>query len=220
MKEDKNESGIIDNFIKKLIPETEYHIHSDINLWINLTIVEILNYDKLLANKLSLKKDDKNYNYLEFEEKVKQEKLEAIKKYIEANEKANKNNSILGYEIPNCELYFIVKLFVDEIERKPSYQTKIAFNTKNINQYITFKFKYKDLTEESYILIEIYTVESENSFLGKAKIFLFDKYLNLSQGRHSIKINTNLEDINKNEKELYTEIEKEIELLINSFYGK
>ena len=69
-------------------------------------------------------------------------------------------------------------------------------------------------------MIEIYTVELENSFLGKAKIFLFDKYLNLSQGRHSIKINTNLDDINKNEKELYTENEKEIDLLINSFYGK
>ena len=224
MEDDINESGIRDNFIKKSIPDRKYHIHSDINLWINLTITEILNYDKLFDNKLSMikdnKKDDKNYNYLEIEEKVKQEKLEEIKKYIEENEKSNKYNSILGYEIPNCELYFIVKLFVDEIERKPSYQTKIVFNTKNINQYIPFKFKYKDLTEESYILIEIYTVELENSFLGKAKIYLFDKYLNLSQGRHSIKINTNLDDINKNEKELYTENEKEIDLLINSFYGK
>ena len=224
MEDDINESGIRDNFIKKSIPDRKYHIHSDINLWINLTITEILNYDKLFDNKLSMikdnKKDDKNYNYLEIEEKVKQEKLEEIKKYIEGNEKSNKYNSILGYEIPNCELYFIVKLFVDEIERKPSYQTKIVFNTKNINQYIPFKFKYKDLTEESYILIEIYTVELENSFLGKAKIFLFDKYLNLSQGRHSIKINNNLDDINKNEKELYTENEKEIDLLINSFYGK
>ena len=182
MEDDINESGIRDNFIKKSIPDRKYHIHSDINLWINLTITEILNYDKLFDNKLSMikdnKKDDKNYNYLEIEEKVKQEKLEEIKKYIEGNEKSNKYNSILGYEIPNCELYFIVKLFVDEIERKPSYQTKIVFNTKNINQYIPFKFKYKDLTEESYILIEIYT------------------------------------------KELYTENEKEIDLLINSFYGK
>ena len=51
MEEDKNESGLIDN-LKKLIPDTKYHIHNDINLWINLTIVEILNYDKLLENKL------------------------------------------------------------------------------------------------------------------------------------------------------------------------
>ena len=50
----------------------KYHIHSDINLWINLSITEILNYDKLFDNKLSMikdnKKDDKNYNYLEIEE--------------------------------------------------------------------------------------------------------------------------------------------------------
>ena len=218
MEDNINESGIRDNFIKKSLPDKKYHIHSDIDLWINLTIIEILNYDKLLNNKLSFIKSNKKYNYLEIEENVNKEKLEALKKCIEGNEKSNKNNSILGYEIPNCELYFIIKLFVDEIERKPSYQTKIIFNTKNINQHIPFKFKYKDLTEESYILIEIYTVELDSSFLGRAKIFLFDKKLNLSQGRHSIKINTNLE--NNNEKALYTEIEKEIDFLINSFYGK
>ena len=54
--------------------------------------------------------------------------------------------------------------------------------------------------------------------MGKAKIFLFEKNLNLSQGRHSIKISKKLEKNIK--KELYTEIEKEIDILINSFYGK
>ena len=85
------------------------------------------------------------------------EKLECLKKINEGknseNQNSNKKNSILGYEIPNCELYFIVKLYVDEIERKPNYQTKIVFNIKNLNQYISFKFKYKDLTEDSYIII-------------------------------------------------------------------
>ncbi len=224
MEKNISESGIKDNFIKKSLPDKMYHIHSDIDLWINLTITELLNYDKLLGNKLSFIKSNKKYNYTEIEENVNNEKIEILKKISEGGSyersKSNKKNSILGYEIPNCELYFIIKLYVDEIERKPSYQTKIIFNAKNINQCISFKFKYKDLTEESYIIIEIYSVEleQENSFLGKSKIFLFDKNLNLSQGRHSIKINKNLE--NNDEKEVYTDIEKEIDILINSFYGK
>ena len=220
-----NESGIKDNnFIKKSLPDKKYHIHSDIDLWVNLTITELLNYHKLLGNKLSFIKSNKKYNYTEIEENVQSEKLEILKKISDGvkyeSSKTNKKTTILGYEIPNCELYFIIKLFVDEIERKPSYQTKIIFNTKNIDQNISFKFKYKDLSEESYIIIEIYSVELEleDSFLGKSKIYLFDKNFNLSQGRHSIKINKNKEK--NDEKELYTEIEKEIDILINSFYGK
>ena len=170
--------------------------------------------------KLSSIKSNKKYSYLDIEKNVNMEKLECLKKINEGknseNQNSNKKNSILGYEIPNCEIYFIVKLYVDEIEKKPSYQTKIVFNQKNINQTISFKYKYKDLNEESYIIIEIYSVElvQENSFLGKSKIYLFDKNLNLFQGRHSIKINPNLEN---EKKEYYSEQEKEIDILINSF---
>ena len=222
-KKNENKSKINFNLIKKSFPEKKYHIHSDIDLWINITLMEILNYENLLGDKLSFIKSEKKYNYSEIEENVNNEKLEILTKLSEGNinEKSkNKKNTILGYETPDCELYFIVKLFVDDMERKPSYQTKIIFNTKNINQCISFKYKYKDLTEESYIIIEIYSVQlkQEDSFLGKAKLFLFDKNLNLYQGRHSIKINKNLED--NNEKEIYTEIENEIDILINSFYGK
>ena len=35
---------------------------------------------------------------------------------------------------------------------------KIIFNYNNINQHIPFKYKIKDLTEESYIIIEIYYI--------------------------------------------------------------
>jgi len=199
-----------------------FHIHSEIDLWINVTIMELLNYDKLLGKESdSFIKKNKKYNYTDIEENINKEKLKILSKISEGtiHEKSkNEKNSILGYETPNCEIYFIVKLFVDDRERQPNYQTKIIFNIKNINQSIPFKFKYKDLTEESYIVIEIYTVElaQKDSFLGKAKIFLFDKNLNLYQGRHSIKISKNLD----NDNVTYTEIEKEIDILINSFYGK
>ena len=216
------ESVINDNFIKQSLADKMFHIHSEIDLWINMTIMELLNYDKLLGEESSsFIKKNKKYNYTDIEENINKEKLKILSKISEGtiHEKSkNEKNSILGYESPNCEIYFIVKLFVDDRERQPNYQTKIIFNIKNINQSIPFKFKYKDLTEESYIVIEIYTVElaQKDSFLGKAKIFLFDKNLNLYQGRHSIKISKNLD----NDNITYTEIEKEIDLLINSFYGK
>ena len=215
------ESVINDNFIRQSLDDKKFHIHSEIDLWINISLMELLNYEKLLGvESSSFIKDNKKYNYINIEENINNEKIEILSKLSEGNnhEKSkNKKNSILGYEIPNCEIYFIVKLFVDDRERKPNYQTKIIFNTKNINQCIPFKFKYKDLTEESYIIVEIYTVELEqkNSFLGKSKIFLFDKNLNLYQGRHSIKICKNLD----NENIAYTDTEKEIDILINSFYG-
>ena len=225
------ESIINDNFIKQSLDDKTFHIHSEVDLWINITIMELLNYEKLLGEKsLSFIKENKKYNYTDIEENINKEKLdklEILSKASETSEKTKKKkNSIFGYESPNCEIYFIIKLFVDDRERKPNYQTKIIFNTKNINQCIPFKFKYKDLTEESFIEIEIYTVELEqkDSFLGKAKIFLFDKNLNLYQGRHSIKIskNSNLNNNNENNNDniSYTEIEKEIDLLINNFFGK
>ena len=222
---------IDDKFLRKFLSQKQYYNHCDIDLWINVTIVQILNYNKLLDKKLyEFVQDNKKYNYIEIREKINQEKLDSTKKLINTHkenadkskkEKTNTKNSILGFEIPDCELYFIIKLFVDEIERKPHYQTKIIFTTENINQNIPFKFKYNDLTEDSYILIEIYSVElpPDKSFLGKSKIYLFDDNLNLCQGRHISKVRRP-NSMNPNEKENYSDYEKEIQVLINSFYGK
>ena len=226
---EKNESilKMDDKFLKNFIPQKHYHTHSSIDLWINITIMQLLNYNKLLGKKLiDFIQENKKYNSIEIEEKIKKDKLQELKILSEGtkshSEKSKKEkNSILEFEIPDCELYFIVKLYVDEIERKPHYQTKLVFNTKNINQNISFKFKYKDLTENSFIIIEIYSLElpPEKSFLGSSKIFLFDENLNLNQGRHINKIYKKLEEeSNKNEDE--DENENEIENLINSFYGK
>ena len=51
MKSTINESVIKDNFIKKSLKDKMYHLHSDIDLWINIAIKEILNYNKLLGKK-------------------------------------------------------------------------------------------------------------------------------------------------------------------------
>ena len=230
MEINESEMEINEKFLKKYLPQKKYHIHSDIDIWVNITIIQLLNYNQLLKGDLiKLIQENKKYNYIENEEQINKEKLKLLEKLSEGSgtekskkDKKEKKNPIIGFEIPNCELYFIVKLYVDGVERMPYYQTKIIFNHKNINQNIPFKFKYKDLSEDSYIIIEIYTVElsSDKSYLGKSKIYLFDKNLNLYQGRHVVKINNNIKNNNSKDDKKYIENEKEIEILINSFYGK
>ena len=143
-------------------------------------------------------------------------------------------DSILSYDFPEFEIYFIAKLFVDGMERKPECYTKLLFNSKNINQYISMRFKYKDLTIDSYILLELYSMQLplDKNLLGTTRIYLFDNNLNLGQGRHIFKLNKiQFENKEINSKNLKIEenferedqldsIGKEIDSLINSFYDK
>ena len=122
------------------------------------------------------------------------------------------------------------------MERKPECQTKLLFNSKNMNQYISMRFKYKDLTTDSYINLELYSMQlpEDKSLLGATKIFLFDDNLNLYQGRHIFQLNKVKEykkdlksETNKNNENNITKKEnkldyigKEIDLLVNTFYEK
>ena len=104
------------------------------------------------------------------------------------------------------------------MERKPECQTKLLFNSKNMNQYISMRFKYKDLTTDSYINLNLYSMQlpEEKSLLATAKIFLFDDNLNLYQGRHIFPLNkTQIKENND-----VNLIDKELDMLINTFYEK
>ena len=69
------ESVINDNFIKQSLADKMFHIHSEIDLWINVTIMELLNYDKLLGEESdSFIKKNKKYNYTDIEENINKEK--------------------------------------------------------------------------------------------------------------------------------------------------
>ena len=233
---------IKEKFIKEYLPQKYYHRHSDIDIYINITITELLNYNTLLNeenNKFIQSNFNENYNYNYYDEITEQKKqeLEKIKKEGINNDK-NEKKSILSFEFPEFEIYFIAKLFVDGMERKPECQTKLLFNSKNMNQYISMRFKYKDLTTDSYIYLELYSMQlpEDKALLGTTKIFLFDENLNLYQGRHIFKLNKNgneneieNNDINingkngnifiKNEEKLDS-IGKEIDLLVNTFFEK
>ena len=216
---------IKEKFIKEYLPQKYYHRHSDIDIFVNITITQILNYNTLLTAENSeyiQQNFNENYNYNYYDEIIEQKKLELdkIKKEgINASEKnKNKKKSILSFEFPEFEIYFIAKLFVDGMERKPECQTKLLFNSKNMNQYISMRFKYKDLTTDSYINLNLYSMQlpEEKSLLATAKIFLFDDNLNLYQGRHIFPLNkTQIKENND-----VNLIDKELDMLINTFYEK
>ena len=235
---------IKERLVNEYLPPKFYHRHSDIDLFINITITQILNYKTLLNEELNdyiQENYGTNYNYYD---DIKTQKEKILKMIFSQKSKIIENqskykDSILSYDFPEFEIYFIAKLFVDGMERKPECYTKLLFNSKNINQYISMRYKYKDLTTDSYILLELYSMQLplDKNLLGTTKIYLFDNNLNLGQGRHIFKLNkiqiekkrennTNNLNINlKKEENIEREdqldnIGKEIDSLINSFYGK
>ena len=188
---------IKEKFIKEYLPQKYYHRHSDIDIFVNITITQLLNYNTLLSeecNKYIQSNFIDNYNYNYYDEIIEQKKqeLQKFKKEgILSNNDKSKKNSILSFDFPEFEIYFIAKLYVDGMERNPECQTKLLFNSKNINQYISMRFKYKDLTTDSYINLELYSMQlpEDKALLGTTKIFLFDDNLNLCQGRHVFQLN-------------------------------
>ena len=262
---------IKEKFIKEYLPQKFYHRHSDIDIFVNITVTQLLNYNTLLneeSNKYIQSNFNDNYDYNYYDEIIEQQKQELLKFKEDANAKNIKSEkkSILSFDFPEFEVYFIAKLYVDGMERKPECQTKLLFNSKNINQYISMRFKYKDLTTDSYINLELYSMQlpEDKALLGTTKIFLFDDNLNLCQGRHVFQLkkmqkndmeankenqqneniindneinenriienkinenkindnrNNNKSSIMKKEDQL-DNIGKEIDLLVNTFYGK
>ena len=238
---DLNEEGknkkIIETFRDDYLPQKFYYRHSDIDIFVNITITQLLNYDELLSEEIKKfiqENFGKNYKYYNEIIRQKNKALSSFKtNNIDNNTNTNtenkteKKNSILSFDFPEFEIYFIAKLFIDGMERKPECQTKLLFNSNNINQYISMRFKYKDLTLDSYIILELYSMQIiKDNLLGKTKIYLFDDKMNLNQGRHIFKLikhNPNDTTNNFNE-ELESELEldeigKEIDFLINNFYG-
>ena len=199
---------IKEKFIKDYLPQKYYHRHSDIDIFVNITITQLLNYNTLLneeCNKYIQSNFNENYNYNYYDEinEQKKQELEKIKAEGINNNNKNEKKSILSFDFPEFEIYFIAKLYVDGMERKPECQTKLLFNSKSMNQYISMRFKYKDLTTDSYINLELYSMQlpEDKSLLGTTKIFLFDDNLNLFQGRHIFQLNktkNNNEEKNKN----------------------
>ena len=215
IEEGKYNRILIEKFKSDYLPQKYYFRHSDIDIYVNIVITQLLNYNLLLSDEM------KNFFQENFLNNYKYNHEILFQKEL-AFENKQFDNSILSFEIPEFEIYFVAKLFIDGMERKPECQTKLLFNSKNIDQYISMRYKYKDLTNDSYIDLELYSMQipEDRNLLGKTRIYLFDEKMNLNQGRHIFK----LAKINKNEK--FTEeqielndVEKEIDYLINNYYS-
>ena len=224
--------GLKDRLVDSFLPQESYYRHSDIDVFINITITQILNYKTLLTDELNIFVQENYSSDFNYYSDIKDEKEKLLKQYFSQNKtipehQAKFKDSLLSYDFPEFEIYFIAKLFVDGMERKPECWTKLLYNSKNINQYISMRFKYKDLTFDSYILLELYsmTTPENKNLLGTTKIFLFNNNLNLEQGRHIFKLEktqfnkNNIENDITREEQL-DEIGKELDSLINNFYGK
>ena len=140
--DNKNNQKLVDKFIKDYLPQKYFYRHSDIDMFVNITITQLLNYNELLSEpikKYIQENFGKNYKYYN---EIIEQKSKALKQLNSTTNPENKN-SILSFDFPEFEIYFVAKLYIDGMERKPECQTKLLFNSKNINQYISMRFKYK-----------------------------------------------------------------------------
>ena len=206
---------LVEKFKSDYLLQKFYYRHSDIDIYVNIIITELLNYNLLLSEEAKNFLQENFVNNYKYWNEIMSQKQQAL-------DKKQFDKSILSFEIPEFEIYFVAKLYIDGMERKPECQTKLLFNSKNINQYISMRFKYKDLTTDSYIDLELYSMQlkKDKNLLGKTRIYLFDEKMNLNQGRHIFKLikNKKNEIINEDLLEL-NDVENEIDLLINNYYS-
>ena len=206
---------LVEKFKSDYLLQKFYYRHSDIDIYVNIIITELLNYNLLLSEEAKNFLQENFVNNYKYWNEIMSQKQQTL-------DKKKFDKSILSFEIPEFEIYFVAKLYIDGMERKPECQTKLLFNSKNINQYISMRFKYKDLTTDSYIDLELYSMQlkKDKNLLGKTRIYLFDEKMNLNQGRHIFKLikNKKNEIINEDLLEL-NEVENEIDLLINNYYS-
>ena len=214
IEEGANHQKLIEKFKSEYLPQKPYYRHSGIDIFVNIEITQLLNYNLLLSDEMNNFFRENILNNYKYKDEILSQKKKAFdnKKY---------QNPILSFKIPEFEIFFVAKLFIDGMERKPECQTKLIFNSKNIDQYISMRCKYKDLTNDSYIDLELYSMQipEEKNLLGKTRVYLFNEKMNLIQGIHVFK----LSKIKKGEKlteeqiEL-NEVEKEIDYIINNYY--
>ncbi len=214
---------LIENFCNKHLNDKRYLRHSDIDLFINIRLTALYNFINLLTEEnkqIFLENQTKNNRYNTEIESEKYSILEDRRKVVEENSQKKafslknltdiKEDSILYFTFPEFEIYFSVKLVVNGHPIEPECLSDLVLN-KNFNEQIIIRFKYKDLTPDSYLSITIHSMQlqsedSNSNVLGYTRINIFDKNYNLVQGKHVYKI--------------FTKSEKEKLNSINNFHNQ
>lgn len=201
---DFNKFPLVENFCNKHFSDKKFIKHSDLDMFINLRLTGLYNFLNILSEEyksIFLENQNKNNRYINEIESEKTQIFLERKKIIEENmQKKNfsfKNLSeineenILNFVIPEFEIYFSIKLFVNNLAIEPECLTDLVFN-RNFNEQLIIRYKYKDLTPDSYLNIYIHSMQFQNedgsNILGEARINLFDENFNLIQGKHAYKL--------------------------------
>jgi phosphatidylinositol 3-kinase len=181
---DINKYRIIDTFCNKVLSDKKYLKHSDIDLFINIRLTGLLNYMNLLNEQdLNFIEENFNKNHRYLTEIESEKSVEESKRA--ANNKIKKEDSILNFKIPQFEIYFVVKLIVNGNVIQPEVLTDLVL-TSEFNESIIFRYKYKDLTPDAYLNINVYSMQlnQEKSLLASTCVGFFDENFNLLQGKH------------------------------------
>ena len=216
---------IIDSFCQKVLEDKKYLRHSDIDLYVNIKLTGLLNYVNMLSEEdiLFLNENfNKNHKYIT---EIESEKIHKNPKHS-TSLKQNKSNSILNFSYPQFEIYFIIKLIVNGLLIEPEQISDLIL-TKEFNENISFRYRYKDLTPDSCICVNVYSMQlpQERSLLASSTVNLFDEEFNLIQGKHLFNLWPKQESGLKtktqtNGKLASNPIYTELDLLINTFSNR
>ena len=111
-----DEEKIKDRLINEYLPLKFYHRHSDIDLYINITITQLLNYKTLLTDELNeyiLENYRINYNYYD---DIKEQKERILKSIFSQKSKIAENQS--KYSLP-CRFLQLFKKTCQKQLTKP-----------------------------------------------------------------------------------------------------
>jgi len=221
---DQTKYKTIDCFCQKVLDEKKYFRHSDIDLYINIRLKGILNYQNILSKEDILyinENFNKNHRYIT---EIETEKIQKEKKSLNPGGSKNiPSNSILNFSYPQFELYFVIKLIVNGLVIEPEQISELVL-TQEFNENIIFRYRYKDLTPDSCICVNIHSMQlpQDKSLIASSTVNLFDEEFNLVQGKHVFnlwqKIESDLKTRMKTSGKLINNpIYSEIDLLMNSF---
>jgi len=223
---------IIDNFCNNVLSDKKYIRHSDIDLYVNIKLTGIMNYNNLLTEddrEFINKNFSKNYKYINEIETNKQQVIEEKRKqamYMQNKKEKSTmtiNEDILNFKFPQFEVYFTVRLVINGIVIEPEVLTDLILNA-DFNELITIRYKYKDLPYDVVLAINLYSMQlpTERCLLASTTINLFDSNFNLLQGKHIFGLYPKVEADYKpksktNGADLEDKIFKELDRLVYTF---
>lgn len=209
----------INNFTNNLLSDKKYHRHCDLDTFINIKLTGIYNLENLLSEdekKLIFENFGSSSKYLTEIDSEKQQLNSQINQ-------RNSAHSLLNFKFPKFEIFFTAKLIINNNEIEPEVITDLCFNNE-INETLMFRYKLKDITQDSKIKINVYTVQmgSDKVLLASTILQFFTPFLNMMQGKHVYqltKVNNEVSKEYDNATTIKDDYLYELDQLVNNYYN-